>query len=113
MLGAAAAAREALKRRVDILWEGSWERQSVNAVPQRPLPTPGSDGFDQGLLLNTLCKQVRDEAQAQSKSLTSSSAVAVSMVVAALLLGNPFSSLMPLVKLEEGCGCCPCGVFGR
>ena len=35
---------------------------------------------------------VRDEAQAQSKSLTSSSAVAVSMVVAAFLLGNPLSS---------------------
>ena len=67
----------------------------MNAVPQRPLPTPGSDGFDQVLLLNTLCKQVRDEAQAQSKSLTSSSAVAVSMVVAAFLLGNPLSSLMP------------------
>ena len=44
------------------------------------------------LLLNTLCKQVRDEAQAQSQSLTSSSAVAVSMVVAAFLLGDPLSS---------------------
>ena len=44
------------------------------------------------LLLNTLCKQVRDEAQAQSLSLTSSSAVAVSMVVAAFLLGDPLSS---------------------
>ena len=44
------------------------------------------------LLLNTLCKQVRDEAQAQSQSLTSSSAVAVSMVVAALLLGDPLMS---------------------
>ena len=41
-------------------------------------------GFDQVLLLSTLCKQVRDEAQAQSKSLASSSAVAVSEVVAAL-----------------------------
>ena len=49
-------------------------------------------GFDQVLLLSTLCKQVRDEAQPQSKSLTSSSAVAVSMVVAAFLLGNPLSS---------------------
>ena len=29
-------------------------------------------GFDQVLLLSTLCKRVRDEAQAQSKSLTSS-----------------------------------------
>ena len=36
--------------------------------------------------------EARDEAQAQSKSLTSSSAVAVSMVVAAFLLGNPLSS---------------------
>ena len=49
-------------------------------------------GFDQVLLLSALCKQVRDEAQAQAKSLTSSSAVAVSMVVAAFLLGNPLSS---------------------
>ena len=55
-------------------------------------------GFNQVLLLNTLCKQVRDEAQAQSKSLTSSSAVAVSMVVAAfllgILLGSPRSILL-------------------
>ena len=36
-------------------------------------------GIDQVPLLDTLCKQVRDEAQAQSQSLTSSSAVAVSM----------------------------------
>ena len=49
-------------------------------------------GFDQVLLLSSLCKQVRDEAQAQSKSLTPSSAVAVSTVVAAFLLGNPLSS---------------------
>ena len=41
-------------------------------------------GIDQVLLPNTLWKQVRDEAQAQSKSLASSSAVAVSEVVAAL-----------------------------
>ena len=49
-------------------------------------------GIDQVLLPNTLWKQVRDEAQAQSKSLASSSAVAVSMVVATFLLGNPLSS---------------------
>ena len=81
----------------------------MNAVLQRPLPTPGSDGFDQGLLLNTstLCKQVRDEAQAQSKSLTSSSAVAVSMVVAAFLLDNPFSFLMPWSSLRRVVGGAP------
>ena len=50
-------------------------------------PEKNLTGFDQVLLLNTLCKQVRDEAQAQSQSLTSSSAVAASMVVAAFLLG--------------------------
>ena len=49
-------------------------------------------GIDQVLLLKALCKQVRDEAQAQSQSLTSSSAVAVSMVLAAFLLGDPLSS---------------------
>ena len=41
-------------------------------------------GIDQMLLPITLWKQVRDEAQAQLKSLASSSAVAVSEVVAAL-----------------------------
>ena len=64
-------------------------------------------GIDQVLLLNTLCKQVRDEAQAQSQSLTSSSAVAVSMVVAAFLLGDPLSSssgssgTLPLTPLRD------------
>jgi len=47
-------------------------------------------GFGQVLLLSTLCKQVRDEAQAQSKSLASSSALAVSEVATAFL--NPLSS---------------------
>ena len=37
------------------------------------VPEKNLTGFDQVLLLSTLCKQVRDEVQAQSKSLTSSS----------------------------------------
>ena len=37
-------------------------------VPEKHLT-----GFDQVLLLSALCKQVRDEVQAQSKSLTSPS----------------------------------------
>ena len=64
-------------------------------------------GFDQVLLLSTLCEQVRDEAQAQSKSLTSSSAVAVSMVVAAFLLDNPFSFLMSWSSLKRVVGGAP------
>ena len=37
------------------------------------VPEKNLTGFDQVLLLSALCKQVRDEVQAQSKSLTSSS----------------------------------------
>ena len=37
------------------------------------VPGKNLTGFDQVLLLSALCKQVRDEAQAQPKSLTSSS----------------------------------------
>ena len=37
------------------------------------VPEKNLTGFDQVLLLSALCKQVRDEVEAQSKSLTSSS----------------------------------------
>ena len=55
-------------------------------------------GIDQVLLPNTLWKQVRDEAQAQSKSLASSSAVAVSEVVAALQATRIYLRKCTLVK---------------
>ena len=56
-------------------------------------------GIDQVLLPNTPWEQVRDEAQAQSKSLTSSSAVAASMVVAAFLLGLSSNSYVLCTQL--------------
>ena len=40
------------------------------------VPEKNLTGFDQVLLLSALCKQVRDEVEAQSKSLTSSSSSA-------------------------------------
>ena len=65
-------------------------KQAVTVCKQWSVTASGTEaglqlmGIDQVLLPNTLWKQVRDEAQAQSKSLASSSAVAVSEVVAAL-----------------------------
>ena len=42
-------------------------------LPSKAFPKKNLMGINQVLLLSALCKKVRDEVQAQSKSLTSSS----------------------------------------
>ena len=49
------------------------EEDAEEDVKDFDVPEKKLTGFDQVLLLSTLCKRVRDEVQAQSKSLTSSS----------------------------------------